>query len=48
MPRAGDGGVRGGGDGERRLSRDLEVGFRDESDSEGEGGDARGRTRPAG
>lgn len=48
VPRAGDGGFRGGGAGQRRLSRDLEVGFRDESDSEDEGGDGRGRTRTNG
>lgn len=48
MPTAGDGGVRGGSHAERRLSRDLEVGFRDESDSEGEPGDERGRTRVSG
>lgn len=44
VPRAGDAGFRGGGGGQRRLSRDLEVGFRDESDSEDEEEDGTGRT----
>ncbi|MCJ1299626.1 hypothetical protein MMC08_002418 [Hypocenomyce scalaris] len=45
VPRVGGGGAHEGGDGERRLSRELEVGFRDESDSGGEESDERGRTR---
>lgn len=39
---ASGGGSGGGGEYERRLSRELEVGFRDESDEEDEG-DRRGR-----
>lgn len=38
-----EGGRNGGEDGERRLSRELEVGFRDESDDEDDDGDRRGR-----